>query len=261
MSEHSISGQPVALALSSVSKPRRFRHRPGIPYTRGTIFLIEPGTSVRVSAFRSRLHLRISYRSHILFYTTHLSRSCLYRSCTEWIVTVHRELASKPTRMKRIGKKPTSNHLLHTDQSNGYGTRHRRQEKVGVHACSTAESNIGIHHILPLLGLCCGYVGDCPYSLAGLAKNAGSKASFGSNALYDDRLLDKLLATDGCFFNIGCAVKPPPSDRVDESGERGFPVCNGVNPAFMLKVLLCPCELPCLGDCDTEIDGTDTRGE
>lgn len=37
-----VSGKPVALALFSVSKGtvQNFRHRPGIPYTRGMIFLI-----------------------------------------------------------------------------------------------------------------------------------------------------------------------------------------------------------------------------
>jgi len=126
---------------------------------------------------------------------------------------------------------------------------------------STAESIININYPLPLLDLCCEYVGDGPYSLAGLAKYAGSKASFGSYGLYDDRLLDKLLATDGCFFRLGRTLNPSPRDMVDESGERGLPGCKGVNPAFMLKLLLCAGELPCLGACDTEIDGTDTCGE
>jgi hypothetical protein len=122
------------------------------------------------------------------------------------------------------------------------------------------QSNINIDHVLPLLDLCCEYVGDGAYSLAGLARYAGSKDSFGSYALYDDRLLDKLLATDGCLFSPG-SVNPSPSDIVAESGERGLPERSGVNPAFMLKLLLWACELPRLGDCDTEIDGTDICGE
>jgi hypothetical protein len=38
-----VSGKPVALALFAVSKGtvQNFRHRPGIPYTRGTFFLIK----------------------------------------------------------------------------------------------------------------------------------------------------------------------------------------------------------------------------
>lgn len=135
-----------------------------------------------------------------------------------------------------------------------------RRKKAGLRS-STAESTINIDYALPLLDLCCECVGDGPYSLPGLAKYAGSKASFGSYALYDDRLLDRLLATDGCFFNLGCTFNPSPRDMVDESGERGLPGCKGVNPAFMLKLLLCAGELSCLCACDTEIDGTDTCGE
>ena len=77
----------------------------------------------------------------------------------------------------------------------------------------------------------------------------------------DDRLLDKLPAADGCLFNVGCAANPPPRDIVVESGDKGFPERNGVDPAFMLKLLLCTCKLPCLDGCDTEIDGTDICGE
>ena len=67
----------------------------------------------------------------------------------------------------------------------------------------TLHPKINIDHILPLLGLCCEYDDDGPYSAAAVAKYAGSRASFGSNALYDDRLLDKLPALDGCLFNLG----------------------------------------------------------
>lgn len=122
-------------------------------------------------------------------------------------------------------------------------------------------SNINIGHVLPLLNLCCEYDGDGSYSAAGLARYAGSRASFGSYALYPDRSLDKLLATDGCFFNIGRTVNPSPSDSVVESGDRGLPERNGADPAPMLKLLMCPCELPCPNGCDTEIVGTEICGE
>jgi len=75
--------------------------------------------------------------------------------------------------------------------------------------------------------------------------------------LYDDRLLDKLLAADGCFLNLGRAANPSPRESVVESGDRGLPERSGVDPAFMLRLLLCTCEPPCLGSWDTEIDGTD----
>jgi len=152
---------------------------------------------------------------------------------------------------------------MDTNQSNGYGTTNTAGlGKTGsTHALPTRVRDKH-HHILPLLDLCCEYVGDGPYSAAGLARYAGSKASFGSYALYDDdRLLDKLLATDDCFFNLGRAVNPSPSDGVDESGDRGLPERSGVVPAFMLKLLLCACELPCPDGCETEIDGTDICGE
>ena len=123
------------------------------------------------------------------------------------------------------------------------------------------KANITIDYILPPLDLCCEYVGDGPCSAPGLTRYAGSKASFRSYALYDDRLLDKLLATDGWFFNPGRAPNPSPSDSVDESGDRGFPERNGVVPAFMLMLLIRSCELPSLDGCDTEIDGTDICGE
>ena len=133
--------------------------------------------------------------------------------------------------------------------------------KSGAHPRSTPQSNINFDHILPLLDLCCELDGDGPYSAAGLARYAGSKASVGSYALYDDRLLDRLFVADGCLFNLVCAVNPSPSVSVDESGDRSLPERSGVNPAFMLELLLCPCEPPCPDGCDTEIDGTDTCGE
>ena len=167
-------------------------------------------------------------------------------------------IANEPTRMKRISKKPTSDHTYRSIRWHKTASKLR---KGGVHARSTAESNINIRHTLPPLDPCCEYVGDRPDSPAGLTKYAGSKYSFSSYALYDDRLLDKLLATEDCFLNLGRTVNLSPNDRVVESGERGFPGCNGVNPAFMLKLLLCACELPGLGDCDTEIDGTDICDE
>lgn len=123
------------------------------------------------------------------------------------------------------------------------------------------ESNINFDHILPLLDLCCGLDDDGPYSAAGLARYAGSKASLGLYALYEDMLLDKLFATDGCLFNLVCAPDPSPSDSVDESGDRGLPERSGVDPMFMLKLLICPCGLPCPNGFDTEIDGTDICGE
>jgi hypothetical protein len=116
-------------------------------------------------------------------------------------------------------------------------------------------------HILPLLDLWCEFDGDGTYSAAALARYAGSKASLGSYALYDVRLLDKLLATEGCFFNLVWAPNPSLSDSVVESGDRGLPERSGVDPAFMLELLLCPCELPCPDGRDTEIDGTDNCGE
>ena len=62
------------------------------------------------------------------------------------------------------------------------------------------EPTVNTDHILPLLGLGCEYDDDGPYPVA---KYAGSRSSFGSYALYDDRLLDKLFAVDGCLFNFG----------------------------------------------------------
>jgi len=142
------------------------------------------------------------------------------------------------------------------DVTQGIGTQGRAES---THAPLT-ESNINSDHILPLLDLCCEYAGDGPYSAVGLARYAGSRDSFGSYVLYDDRLLDKLLA-EGCLLSAGRIANPSPSVRVDESGDKGLPERSGVDPAFMLKLLLCICELPCLDGCDTEIDGTDSCGE
>jgi len=158
--------------------------------------------------------------------------------------------------MTRIGKKPTLDHLRGY-KSIGWGGGLARAGST--HA--PPEVRDKHDHIPPLLDLCCEYVGDGPYSAAALARYAGSKASFGSYILYDDRLLDKLLATDDFFLNLGRAVNPSPGDSVGESGDRGLPERSDVVRAFMLKLLLCACELPCPDGCDTEIDGTDICGE
>lgn len=47
-----------------------------------------------------------------------------------------------------------------------------------------------------------------------------------------------------------------------ESGDRALPeLRSGVDPAFMLKLLMCTCPLSCLNGCDIEVDGTDICGE
>ena len=146
-------------------------------------------------------------------------------------------------------------------QSDAHGTNTQGEKKRGPRTLHSLVSNINSDHILPLLNLCCGLDGDGPYSATGLAKYAGSKVSFGSYALYADRLLDKLPVADGCFLNLACAPDPSPSDSGDESGDRVLPKRCGVDPAFMLKLLPCTCGLPCPNGCDTEIDGTDSCGE
>jgi len=70
-----------------------------------------------------------------------------------------------------------------------------------------------------------------------MAKAAGSNTSRGSYAPYVDRSLD-ILAADPCFLNFGCTVNPSSRGGVFGRGERCLAECSGVDPAFMLKLLL-----------------------
>lgn len=70
--------------------------------------------------------------------------------------------------MKRIGKKPTLYHISICIQINQMGLEQNigkgKVQESGLRACSTwsPESNINSDHDLPLLDLCCAYVGDIP---------------------------------------------------------------------------------------------------
>jgi hypothetical protein len=78
--------------------------------------------------------------------------------------------------MKRIykNKKPTLDHTSICIQINQMGLEQTlgKTRESGLRACSTwsPESNINSDHILPLLDLCCAYVGDTTYSADWLAK-------------------------------------------------------------------------------------------
>jgi hypothetical protein len=158
-SEHSVSGQPFFVLRLQMGRGR-FRHRPAIPYTRGTTFLIKH-RHVRPNLPWSRLHLKISYRNHIivLHHATLVklvSIPFMYKVDHNRYIVNRPTTVNKPTRIKRIDK---NRHLAiyiqinQTDMGQDIG----RREKAGNTETSSTRglisTSITIDHVRPLLDL------------------------------------------------------------------------------------------------------------